>query len=87
MTPLDTAHIYPIGTIKQPPSKYIKADRYQPASGTPFKWRFAGGPIMGLERLLAGRERKVGKSAKIRNRYNQVLHLTQDTNGKVTNLQ
>ena len=28
---------------------------------------------------------KVGKGAKIRNRYYQVLHLTQDTNGKVTN--
>ena len=30
---------------------------------------------------------KVRKSAKIRNRYNQVPHLTQDTNGKVTNSQ
>ena len=30
---------------------------------------------------------KVSKGAKIRNRYNQVTHLTQDTNGKVTNLQ
>ena len=29
----------------------------------------------------------VSKGAKIRNRYNQVLHLTQDTNGKVTNSQ
>ena len=29
----------------------------------------------------------VSKGAKIRNRYNQVPHLTQDTNGKVTNLQ
>ena len=28
---------------------------------------------------------KVSKVAKIRNRYNQVPHLTQDTNGKVTN--
>ena len=28
---------------------------------------------------------KVNKGAKIRNRYNRVLHLTQDTNGKVTN--
>ena len=28
---------------------------------------------------------KVRKVAKIRNRYNQVPHLTQDTNGKVTN--
>ena len=27
------------------------------------------------------------KGAKIRNRYNQVSHLTQDTNGKVTNSQ
>ena len=30
---------------------------------------------------------KVSKGAKIRNRYNQVPHLTQDTNGKVTNSQ
>ena len=27
---------------------------------------------------------KLSKGAKIRNRYNQVPHLTQDTNGKVT---
>ena len=30
---------------------------------------------------------KVSKGAKIRNRYNQVPHLTQDTNWKVTNSQ
>ena len=30
---------------------------------------------------------KVIKGAKIRDRYNQVPHLTQDTNGKVTNSQ
>ena len=30
---------------------------------------------------------KVSKGAKIRNRYNQVPRLTQDTNGKVTNSQ
>ena len=30
---------------------------------------------------------KVSKGAKIRNQYNQVLHLTQDTNGNVTNSQ
>ena len=30
---------------------------------------------------------KVSKGAKIRNRYNQVPHLTQDTNGTVTNSQ
>ena len=28
---------------------------------------------------------QVSKGAKIRNRYNQVPHMTQDTNGKVTN--
>ena len=30
---------------------------------------------------------KVSKGAKINNRYNQVQHLTQDTNEKVTNSQ
>ena len=30
---------------------------------------------------------KVSKGAKIRNQFNQVPHLTQDTNGKVTNSQ
>ena len=30
---------------------------------------------------------EVSKGAKIRNRYNQVPHLTQDTNGKVANSQ
>ena len=30
---------------------------------------------------------QVSKGAKIRNRYDQVPHMTQDTNGKVTNLQ
>ena len=29
----------------------------------------------------------INKGAKIRNRYNQVPHLTQDSNGKVTNSQ
>ena len=32
-------------------------------------------------------KKKVSKAAKIRNRYNQVPHPTQDTNGKVTNTQ
>ena len=30
---------------------------------------------------------RVGKGAKMRNLYNQVPHLTQDTNGKATNSQ
>ena len=30
---------------------------------------------------------RVSKGAKIRNRYNQAPHLTEDTNGKVTNSQ
>ena len=32
-------------------------------------------------------QKKVNKGAKIRNRYNQVPHLTKDTNEKVTNSQ
>ena len=38
-------------------------------------------------RTLIGVIFKANKGAKIRNRYNQVPHLTQDTNGKVTNAQ
>ena len=41
--------------------------------------------VCGTESWLRGI--KVSKVAKIRNRYNQVPHLTQDTNGKVTNSQ
>ena len=37
--------------------------------------------------LLVWTYMKVSNGAKIRNRYNQVPHLTQDTNGKVTNSQ
>ena len=40
-----------------------------------------------LGRYIVGYKVKVSKVAKIRNRYNQVPHLTQDTNGKVTNSQ
>ena len=41
----------------------------------------------GLMESNQDRANKVNKGAKIRNRYNQVPHLTQDTNGKVTNSQ
>ena len=50
-------------------------------------------PVLGFTRkveLQAKKMRlfiKVSKGAKIRNRINQVPHLTQDTNGKVTNSQ
>ena len=37
--------------------------------------------------LMTSTIEKVSKVAKIRNRYNQVPHLTQDPNGKVTNSQ
>ena len=36
---------------------------------------------------VVAKEYKVSKGAKIRNRYNQVPHLTQEINGKVTNSQ
>ena len=44
------------------------------------------GGISDMFKSFAGKF-KVSKSAKIRNRYNQVPHLTQDTNRKVTNSQ
>ena len=37
--------------------------------------------------IVPGCSVQVSNGAKIRNRYNQVPHLTQDTNGKVTNSQ
>ena len=40
-----------------------------------------------IKNFLIHESVKVSKGAKIRNRYNQVPHLTQDTNGKVTNSQ
>ena len=40
-----------------------------------------------LDKMTELFSKKVSNSAKIRNRYNQVPHLTQDTNGKVTNSQ
>ena len=52
---------------------------------------FSIGPEQGLCCLLSWNSSfnsdKVSKGAKIRKRYNQVLHLTQDTNRKVTNSQ
>ena len=43
--------------------------------------------ILNIENVYFDNMVKVSKGTKIRNRYNQVPHLTQDTNGKVTNLQ
>ena len=39
------------------------------------------------ETAISFKKYKVRKGAKISNQYNQVPHLTHDTNGKVTNLQ
>ena len=47
---------------------------------------FETAKIVWVPNLLQA-QKKVSKGAKIRNRYNQVPHLTQDTNGKVTNSQ
>ena len=48
--------------------------------------KIAIGDIL-LTRHLAAIYIKVSKGARIRNRHNQAPHLTQDTNGKVTNSQ
>ena len=45
------------------------------------------GPTLELSTKAVFSLNKVSKVAKIRNQYNQVPHLTQDTNGKVTNSQ
>ena len=39
-------------------------------------------PANSLGRIKTGPQLQVSKSAKIRNRYNQVPHLTKDTDGK-----
>ena len=44
-------------------------------------------PSNSLGHMEIGPQLKVSKGAKIRNGYNQVPHLTQDTNGKMTNSQ
>ena len=43
--------------------------------------------LQGVEEIWSIHAIKISKGAKIRNRYNQVPHLTQDTNGKVANSQ
>ena len=35
------------------PSKHVKSGNYRPASETPSGWRFAGGPIVALDGMLA----------------------------------
>ena len=49
-----------------------------------FTFRLRDLPYL-LKAMIKPCTMKVSKDAKIRNRYNQVPHLTQDTNGKVTN--
>ena len=39
--------------FKKLPSNYTKASHYRPTSETPFKWRFASGPIVGRACMLA----------------------------------
>ena len=36
------------------PSKHVKSGQYRPASKTPSEWRFAGGPIVDRDLILAG---------------------------------
>ena len=56
---------------------WIRIDHW--CSVVPEKYQPLGPPF-------SGELGKVSKAAKIRNRYNQVPHLTKDTNGKVTSL-
>ena len=36
------------------PSKYLKSDHHRPVRETPSEWRFAGGPIVARDWMLAG---------------------------------
>ena len=51
------------------------------------KWYVTFEPQHEISNNVVCRTSKVSKGAKIRDRYNQVPHLTQDTKGKVTNSQ
>ena len=54
--------------------------------GVKILWIFWGGHHkIGLYLGVISMHFRVSNGAKIRNRYNQEPHLTQDTNGKVTN--
>ena len=35
-------------------SKHVKAGHHRPSSETPFRWRFAGGPLVARDCILAG---------------------------------
>ena len=60
----------------------IKADKMSPQKDY-YLLLFKVNVLSNAYRVLT----QSNKVAKIRNRYNQVPHLTQDTNGKVTNSQ
>ena len=51
------------------------------------KNKYFGWGMENCVNIYFGVTSKVSEGANIRNRYNQVPHLTQDTNGKVTNYQ
>ena len=58
------------------------------ALGTHVELRGKPHDSTGVLKALPGKiDIRISKGAKIRNRYNQVPHLTQDTYGKVTNSQ
>ena len=41
-------------TLNFNPSQHVNESHHGPASETPFKWRFAGGPIVVRDCMLAG---------------------------------
>ena len=46
---------YIVGTPSKHIHVYITAGNYRPASETTFEWRFAGGPIVARDCILAGK--------------------------------
>ena len=71
LCPLTHYQLCPLTHYQLCPLTHYQASRWQSVS----------------ENYFSDFSSKVSKGAKIRNQYNQVPHLNQDTNGKVTNSQ
>ena len=81
---LDKAHLLDkhVNCIQHYTIRFVKGQRVVPMCEK--KLVFPNNYFTGVNKVVLV---KVSKGAKIRNRYNQVPHLTQHTNGKVTSSQ
>ena len=85
---LSCVAVFTQGKLQSPNKIYTHTMEKEEEHKTPYLSIYSNGihPHLSIACLLK-HHLKVSKGAKIRNRYNQAPHLTQDTNGKVTNSQ